>query len=99
MGWQGFKEFMVAAFSENGVPSAARVISGWLCVSSMALIWFIARHAMVLDKEASMLWVSGMPAIIYSLAAFTTAPYGVNQLSKMFKKDSNGAENNDVKKG
>lgn len=87
MSWVGFKNFIVAAFSENGVPSAARVISGWLCVSSMSLVWFIARHAMMLDKEAGMLWVSGMPAIIYALAAFTTAPYGVNQLSKMFKKD------------
>jgi hypothetical protein len=88
MSWQGFKSFVIAAFSEQGVPSASRVISGWLCISSMALIWFCVRHAMTLDKEAAMIWVGGLPAIIYALAAFTFSPYGVNQLSKLLRRES-----------
>jgi hypothetical protein len=94
MSWQGFKSFVLSAFSENGVPSASRVISGWLCISSMALIWFCVRHAMNLDKESAMVWVGGLPAIIYALATFTVSPYGVNQISKMFQKKDVAATDN-----
>jgi hypothetical protein len=77
MNWQPIKTFIAQAFSENGSPSSARVISAWLCVSSMALIWFCVRHAMGLEKDAAMVWVGGLPNIILALAAFTAAPYGI----------------------
>jgi len=32
---------------------------------------------MDLDKEASMIWVQGLPAIIMALAAFAVSPYTV----------------------
>ncbi len=82
MSWQGFKSFVVSAFSENGSPSSSRIISGWLSVSSMALIWWCARHAMGLDKESAMVWVGGLPALIYALAAFAVSPYTVAKLGQ-----------------
>lgn len=89
--WAGMKDFGKQAFSENGSPSSSRLISAWLSVSSMALIWWCVKHAMNLQDNAKIItWVSGIPQIIYALAAFTVAPYGVNQLKaaiSSFKRD------------
>jgi hypothetical protein len=90
MAWQGFKEFVKAALSENGVPSTSRILSVWLSVSSMALIWWMVRHAMLIDNDAKLLtWVGGIPSIIYALAAFAVSPYGFTKIAGIFKKDKN----------
>lgn len=70
--------FLARAFSENGQPSSARMISGWLSVSSMALIWFIVRHVFYIDDPMKLQqWLTALPYIIASLAAFSVSPYGV----------------------
>jgi len=80
--------FIARAFSENGEPSSARILSGWLSVSSMALIWFIVRHAFYTDnQEKLMTWVGGLPAIIYALAAFAISPFGLAKISSIWNKD------------
>jgi hypothetical protein len=48
----------------------------------MILIWWMVRHAMHLDKEASMIWVQGLPAIIMALAAFAVSLYTVAVLGQ-----------------
>lgn len=84
----GLISFVKAAFSENGVPSSSRLLNGWLSVSSMALIWWMVRHTMALEDPVKLQqWIGGLPLIIGALATFAVSPYGVNQLSKMFKKD------------
>lgn len=98
MSWHGFKKFVIKAFSENGQPSSARVISGWLSVSSMALIWWCARHAMQLDKESAMVWVGGLPALVYSLAAFAISPYGVAKFQQAISSFSKHREEKDKDK-
>lgn len=85
---KGTLSFMKVAFSDNGQPSSSRLIGGWLCISSMALIWYVVRHAMYLPAEKMQIWVGGLPAIIAALAGFTVAPYGINTIGNMFgKKD------------
>lgn len=79
-GWLG------KAFSDQHGPSSSRVISAWLSVSSMALIWFIARHMMWQSADKLQIWASNFPLIIGALATFSTAPYGIGRLSEMFKK-------------
>ena len=70
--------FLVRAFSERGEPSSARMISGWLSVSSMACIWFIVRHCFYIsDTMKLQQWLAALPYIIASLAAFSVSPYGV----------------------
>ena len=72
------KPFFRSAFSENGQPSSARLISGWLSISSMALIWFIVRHIFYIsDNMKLQMWLAALPYIIASLAAFSVSPYGV----------------------
>jgi hypothetical protein len=79
--WSSVKQFLLEAFSENGQPSSSRIISAWLSVSSMALIWWCIRHAMALQDPIKIgAWISGLPQIILALAAFAVSPYGVNQL-------------------
>jgi hypothetical protein len=75
------------AFSENGQPSSSRVISAWLSVSSMALLWFIVRHMMGQPVEKLQVWIGGLPLLVGALATFAVSPYGVNKLSGMFKRD------------
>lgn len=95
MNWDRIKDFVAKAFSENGSPSSSRLISAWLSVSSMALIWYCVRHAMQLEKEAAMVWVGGLPALIYALAAFAVSPYTVAKLGQTissFRDKVKGAE-------
>ena len=82
----GFREFMRGVFSDRGQPSSARLLSFWLSISSMALIWWMVRHAMNLDKEATMIWVGGLPAIIYALAAFAISPFGIGKMAGIWSK-------------
>ena len=77
------------AFSDEHGPSSSRVISAWLSVSSMALIWFIAKHAMGQPVEKLQVWVGGLPLIIGALATFAVSPYGVAKLTGMFNKAGN----------
>jgi hypothetical protein len=88
MEWVGkFTGFIKEALSDNGSPSSSRIISAWLSVSSMALIWWMVRHMMSLPVATLGVWMGGLPMIIGALAGFTVAPYGVNRLSGMFKKE------------
>lgn len=82
-----FFSYLKQSFSDNGTPSSSRLISGWLSVSSMALIWYIVRHAMYSRLEIAQAWIGGLPYIIGALAGFTVAPYGVNTVGNLFKKD------------
>ena len=74
------------AFSDEHGPSSSRVISAWLSVSSMALIWWMARHMMSQPVEKLQVWIGGMPLIIGALATFAVSPYGVMKLTSMFQK-------------
>ena len=74
------------AFSDEHGPSSSRIISAWLSVSSMALIWWVARHCMSQPVDKLSIWLSNFPLIIGALATFSTAPYGIGRLSEMFKK-------------
>ena len=77
------------AFSDENGPSSSRVISAWLSVSSMALIWWMAKHAMSQPVEKLQVWVGGLPLIIGALATFAVSPYGVAKLTGMFSKAGN----------
>lgn len=92
MSWQGVKDFIKRAFSDRGEPSSARMLSFWLSISSMALIWFVVRHAFYADKETAMIWVSGLPAIIYALAAFAISPFGIGKIAGIWSKEGTGVE-------
>ena len=74
------------AFSDEHGPSSSRVVSAWLSVSSMALIWWMVRHMMNQPADKLQTWIGGLPLIIGALATFSTAPYGVMKLINMFKK-------------
>lgn len=78
------------AFSENDQPSSSRVISAWLSVSSMALLWFIFRHMMSQPADKLAVWMGNMPLVIGALATFSTAPYGIGKIAGMFKRGDNG---------
>lgn len=91
MNWKPIVEFVAKAFSEKGEPSSSRIIGAWLSLSSMALIWFMVRHAFYLEDPAKLLsWIGGIPAIILALATFSVSPYGMNRIGQMFKKDGDG---------
>lgn len=77
------------AFSDEHGPSSSRIISAWLSVSSMALIWWMARHAMHQPVEKLQVWVGGLPLIIGALATFAVSPYGVSKVTGMFNKVGN----------
>lgn len=79
------------AFSDEHGPSSSRIISAWLSVSSMALIWWMARHMMSQPVEKLQVWIGGLPMIIGALATFSTAPYGVMKLTNMFTKTADKA--------
>lgn len=78
--------FIKEAFSENGSPSSSRIISAWLSVSSMALIWWMAKHMMSQPVEKLQVWIGGLPLIIGSLATFAVSPYGVAKITGIFTK-------------
>ena len=80
MSWLG------KAFSDEHGPSSSRIISAWLSVSSMALIWWMVRHAMFEPVEKLQVWIGGMPLIIGALATFAVSPYGVMKFTSMFQK-------------
>lgn len=82
-----FFNFLARAFSENGEPSSSRLISGWLSVSSMALIWWAFRHMMAQPIDKLQVWIGGLPMVIGALATFAVSPYGVTKITGMFKKD------------
>jgi hypothetical protein len=84
--------FIAQAFSENGQPSSSRIISAWLSVSSMSLIWFIAHHMMGQPVDKLAVWMGNLPMVVGALATFSTAPYGVGKLAGMFKKDDHIGE-------
>jgi len=87
-------KFIGKVFSEDGQPSSSRILSFWLSVSSMGLIWFMVRHAFYQSDVASIaLWVGGIPAIIYALAAFSVSPYGLNKIAGIWKKDDKKDDN------
>ena len=78
------------AFSENGTPSSARIISGWLSLTSMSLIWWVIHHMMWQPLDKLQVWIGGLPAIILALASFSVAPYGVGKFAAIFKKKDGG---------
>jgi hypothetical protein len=55
----------------------------------MALIWWMAKHAMSQPVEKLQVWVGGLPLIIGALATFAVSPYGVAKLTGMFSKAGN----------
>lgn len=74
------------ALSDEHGPSSSRIISSWLSVSSMALIWWIVRHMQAQPVEKLQVWAANLPMIIGALATFSTAPYGIGRITEMFKK-------------
>jgi hypothetical protein len=91
------REFLYKAFCDNGTPSSSRILSAWLSLSSMALIWFIVRHMMGLSVDKIAVWIGNLPLVITSLAAFAVSPYGVNRASKMFGRDKDkGSDDGDT---
>ena len=91
-------ELLAKAFSDNGQPSSSRIISAWLSVSSMSLIWFIAHH--MLSQPVDKSYKDGNPSTGYgALATFSTAPYGISRLSTMFNKAGNKVAEEEEKKG
>jgi len=86
---KSFVNFIAQAFSENGQPSSSRIISAWLSVSSMSLIWWCAHHAMSQSVDKLQVWIGGLPMIIGALATFAVSPYGVAKFTGMFNKAGN----------
>jgi peptidoglycan biosynthesis protein MviN/MurJ (putative lipid II flippase) len=74
------------AFSDEHGPSSSRIISAWLSVSSMSLIWWISHHMMQQPVDKLAVWMGNLPMLVGSLATFSTAPYGIGKLAGMFKK-------------
>ena|ERR1700674_4183595 len=86
-GWFGkVLNFIARAFSEDGQPSSSRIISAWLSVSSMMLIWWMARHMMSQTVDKLQIWIGGLPMIIGALATFAVSPYGVAKITGIFNK-------------
>lgn len=84
MDWQGFKTFVKDMLSDGGVPSSSRVLTVWLSISSMALIWWMVRHMMTLTADKLTIWIGGLPYIIGALAFFAASPYAINKGSISF---------------
>jgi len=80
------------AFSENGIPSSSRIVSAWLSMSSMSLLWFIFHHIMSQPVDKLSVWMGNLPLVIGALATFSTAPYGIGKIAGMFKKDDHHDE-------
>lgn len=81
-----FFSFIADAFSENGEPSSSRILSTWLSLSSMALIWYIVRHMQYISIDKLTAWIGSLPMLIGSLATFAVSPYGVNKVTGIFTK-------------
>ena len=79
--------FLGKAFSENGSPSSSRIVSAWLSVSSMSLLWFIFHHMMGQPVDKLAVWMGNLPMVIGALATFSTAPSGIGKIMGAFKKD------------
>jgi len=75
----GLKKFVKDMLSDGGVPSSARVLTVWLSVSSMALIWWMVRHMMNLGDGQLQAWITGLPYIIGALAFFAASPYAISK--------------------
>ena len=86
-----FWSFIARAFSDEHGPSSSRIISSWLSVSSMSLLWWVVRHMQGQPVDKLTVWAANLPMVIAALATFSTAPYGVMKLSSMFKKDNDKA--------
>ena len=84
--WQSVLTWLGKAFSDEHGPSSSRIISAWLSVSSMALIWWVARHMMGESVDKLQVWAANLPMLVGALATFSTAPYGIGRISEMFKK-------------
>lgn len=59
---------------------------------------------MKLDKDAAMVWVGGLPNIIFALGVFTTMPYGVSKAGQTMmeiwkKRDDKGLNGGDSSSG
>ena len=80
MSWLG------RAFSDEHGPSSSRIISAWLSVSSMMLIWWVVRHMQGQPVDKLSVWAANLPMLVGALATFSTAPYGIGRISEMFKK-------------
>ena len=78
------------AFSDEHGPSSSRIISAWLSVSSMMLIWWIVRHMQAQPVDKLSVWMGNLPLVIGALATFSTAPYGIGKIAGMFKRGDNG---------
>lgn len=78
--------FLAKAFSEDGAPSSSRIISAWLSISSMMLIWWMVKHMMGQSVEKLQVWIGGLPMIIGALATFAVSPYGVAKITGIFNK-------------
>lgn len=87
--WDKFIGYVARAFTDHGEPSSSRLLSGWLSVSSMALIWYIVRHMFDLPVNKLLALVGALPYIIGALATFVVAPYGVNAVTNIFQKQPN----------
>ena len=86
MGMSKVWSWLGRAFSDEHGPSSSRIVSAWLSVSSMALIWWMVRHAMGQPVEKLQVWIGGIPMIVGALATFAVSPYGVMKLTGMFQK-------------
>lgn len=85
--------FLGQAYSENGQPSSSRIVSSWLSISSMALIWWMVRHAMELQDPVKLAtWIGSLPGIIYALATFAISPYGVTKVTGIWANKDKPAE-------
>jgi|ERR1700678_2489470 len=89
--------FLELAFSDGGQPSSSRIISAWLSVSSMALIWWVVRHMQSQPVDKLSVWMGNLPMVIGALATFSTAPYGVAKLTGMFNRAGSKIVDTEVK--
>lgn len=72
-------KFIRDAFSDNGLPSSSRVLSG-ICTLTVcfAIAYYVVRKLTLPD-----------PLVSGGLAAFGTSHYAANMASKMFGKTPN----------
>lgn len=99
MDYKPFRQFVKGMFSEGDVPSSSRVLTFWLSISSMALIWYAVRHAMLLTGPDVAVWVNGLPYLIGALTVFVASPYAINRgsssiadIMSSFRKNKEGQQ-------
>src|SRR5258708_17404795 len=78
------RTFIKDMLSDNGVPSASRVLTVVLSVWSMALIAWCVKHMMNLGDGQLQAWITGLPYIIGALAFFAASPYAINRCNVSF---------------